>query len=379
MGSSQRLPGILAWRFLSREQCTLASPRIAVILPVYNGEQYVAEAIRSVLDQTYADFRLFVVDDGSIDRSFEIVEAFADPRVRLIRFHANRGVVAALNAGIAQSDSEFVARMDADDICLPRRFERQVALLDAHPNVVMCGTWTRQFGDDTAVRRPPADPRQVRARLFFGFAIGHPTIMTRRAFLERHGLQYREECRHVEDFDLFFRAAALGDLANVPEILLRNRAHAGEVTVVHQQEQVRTETRLRIEQLGLLMPDLTEEDGVFHVAVLDGAIAASDLPRAEQWLVRLGDANRTRQLYDTAAFQRELRWLFQRLHVATGALGIRDIAFGWGSPLAEGYRDRLADAAGLLARAAARPVRRIWRVARRSLAQQDGSKRRLPV
>ena len=266
--------------------------------------------------------------------------------------------------------------MDADDVCLPRRFERQVALLDAHPNVMMCGTWTRQYGDETAVRRPPSDPRQVRARLFFGFAIGHPTIMTRRAFLEHHGLQYREECRHVEDFDLFFRAAALGDLANVPEILLHNRAHGGEITVIHQQEQVRTETKLRIEQLRLLMPDATEQDGVFHVAVLDGAIQASDLPRAEQWLLRLGDANRTRGLYDTAAFQRELRWLFRRLHVATDALGIRDVASGWVSPLADGYGDRLADAAGLLARAAARPVRQIWRVAGRSLTQQGVTKRR---
>ena len=324
-----------------------------------------AEAIRSVLSQTYADFQLIVVDDGSTDRSLAIVDAFTDPRLRVIRFDTNQGVVAALNAGIAQSDSEFVARMDADDVSLPRRFERQVALLDAQPNVMMCGTWTRQFGDETSVRRPPADPPQVRARLFFGFAIGHPTIMTRRAFLERHGLHYREECRHVEDFDLFFRAAAVGDLANVPEILLRNRAHAGEVTVVHQQEQVRTENRLRVEQLRLLMPDVTEEEGVFHLTVLDGALSASTLPRAEQWLVRLGEANRTRGLYDTTAFRRELRWLFRRLHVSTDALGIKDIASGWGSPLADGYRDRVADAAGLFGRAAARPVRRIWRTMRR--------------
>ncbi len=331
-----------------------------------------------MLDQTYTDFHLIVVDDGSTDRSRSIAEAFSDPRVLLIRSDVNLGVVAALNRGIAESASEFVARMDADDVCLPRRFERQVALLDAHPNVMLCGTWTRQFGDETSVRRPPADPAQVRARLFFGSAIGHPTIMTRRAFLERHGLQYREECRHVEDFDLFFRASALGDLANVPEILLLNRAHDGEVTVLHQQEQVRTETRLRVEQLRLLVPDVTNEESVFHVAVLDGAIPASDLSRAEQWLVRLGEANRTRGLYDPAAFRRELRWLFRRLHVATNALGLSDIASGWWSPLADGYRDRLTDAAGLLARAAVRPIRRIGRIARRSL-RQDGSKRRIPA
>ena len=336
-----------------------------------------AEAIRSVLSQTYADFQLIVVDDGSTDRSRKIVERFTDPRLRLIRFDANQGVVAALNTGIAESDSEFVARMDADDVCLPRRFDRQVALLDSRPNVMMCGTWTRQFGDQTAVRRPPSDPRQVRARLFFGSAIGHPTIMTRRAFLDRHDLRYREEYPHVEDFDLFFRASALGDLANVPEVLLLNRAHGGEVTVVHQVEQARTENRLRVDQLRLLLPDVTVEEGVFHIAVLDGAIEAAALPRAEQWLLRLNDANRMRGLYDSGAFRRELRWLFRRLHVATGALGLRDIVSAWRSPLVEGYRDRITGSTGLLARAAARPVRRIWRLARRSRTRQDGSKRRL--
>ncbi len=334
-----------------------------------------AEAIRSVLAQTYADFQLVIVDDGSTDRSSAIIDGFSDPRIQRIRLPGNRGLVTALNTGIAQSASEFVARMDADDVCLPRRFERQVALFDAHPNVVMCGTWVQQFGDETGVRRPPVEPRQVRAALFFCFALDHPSVMMRRSFLDRHGLLYRDEFRHVEDFDLYFRAAALGDLANVPEILLRTRAHDEEISVIHVQEQIRTEARLRIEQLRLLLPEATEEEGVFHIAVLDNAISSSALPRAVRWLIRLRDANRARGLYEPVAFRRELRWLFRRLHVATGALGVRDVVACWRSPLADGYQDRLATTAGVLVRSAVRPGRRVWRSVRQWTTRQDTTAR----
>src|SRR5437016_3101798 len=102
-------------------------PRIAVVLPVYNAEQYIGAAITSVLAQTFTDFELVVIDDGSEDRTGEVLTGFSDPRLRVLRFPENRGLVSALNAGIRESASEFIARMDADDICMPLRFERQVA------------------------------------------------------------------------------------------------------------------------------------------------------------------------------------------------------------------------------------------------------------
>lgn len=352
------------------------APRIAVILPVYNAEKYVAEAICSVLEQTYADFHLFVIDDGSTDRTADVITGFTDPRLRHIRFRRNRGLVAALNAGIEQSQSELIARMDADDVCLPRRFERQVAFLDAHPHVMMCGTWTRQFGDKGGVRRPPADPVQLHARLFFGFALDHPSIVMRRAFLEAHGLAYREEYRHVEDFDLFFRAAALGAIANVPEILLRTRAHDAEVSIVHVAEQIRTEARLRAGQLRLLIPDATADDEAFHGAVLDGAIHAKMLPSAEAWLVRLADANAERGLYEGAAFRREVRSLYYRLHVQARALRATHIVAFVRSPLLGGWRDRLVHALGLSTRVTLRIVRWACRLARPGRVCEESSARR---
>lgn len=353
-----------------------APPRIAVILPVYNGEPYLDEAIRSVLDQTYTDFQLVVIDDGSTDRSAHIVEGFSDPRIRLIRLAVNGGLVAALNAGIAQSTSELTARMDADDVCLPRRFERQVAFLDAHPNVMICGTWTQVFGDETCVRRPPSDPRQVQAGLFFGFAMDHPSIMLRRAFLERHTMRYRAAYTHVEDVDLFVRAAAHGDLANVPEILLRTRAHEAELSVRYEQEQKRTEARLRVEQLRLLTPDITTEECLFHLAVLDGVIPAVELPRLEPWLARLAAANSPDGPYDVTAFGEELRGLFRRVYLSANGLRMRDVLAFCRSTLAGGLRERAVGVAALLACMADQRFRRAGRLLRRWLTQ-DGSNSRV--
>lgn len=338
-----------------------APPRIAVILPVYNGEPYLEEAIRSVLDQTYTDFQFVVIDDGSTDRSAQIVEGFSDPRIRLIRLAVNGGLVAALNTGIAQSTSELIARMDADDVCLPRRFERQVAFLDAHPNVMICGTWTQVFGDQTCVRRPPSPPRQVHAGLFFGFAMDHPSIMMRRAFLERHALRYRDEFRHVEDVDLFLRASALGDLANVPEILLHGRAHEAEVSVRYEQEQKRAEARLRIAWLERFMSGVTTADAAFHAEMVNEALPASSLRRAEQWLVRLGETNRMTGAYDSTAFACELRGLFYRLHVNASTLTVADVRAFWRSSLGGPPGIRAAHAAGLLAHTARQCLGRVGR------------------
>ncbi|MDO8793585.1 MAG: glycosyltransferase family A protein [Vicinamibacterales bacterium] len=370
MSPSRGLPAHPGRAVLSMES-TLVPPRIAVIMAVYNAETYVAEAVRSVLEQTYADFHLIVIDDGSTDGSASIVESFSDPRVQLVRLPVNGGQAAAANVGIAQSRSEFIARMDADDICLPRRLERQIAFLDSHPDVVMCGTWARHFGDDARANRPPADPRRLRARLFLGFALDQPTIMMRRSFLEHHGLRYREDLRQAEDLDLYFRAAALGTLANVPEILLRTRAHSREISVAQRLEGTRVEARLRVEQLRLLMPEVTAEEADFHVAVLDGRIAAPALTRAHAWLTRLSDANRARRLYDVAAFRRELREVFYRLHVDTDALGISDITTCWASPLADGCRDRVLGTVRLLARSAARPILPAGRFLQRWFSQRD--------
>jgi len=290
------------------------TPRVSVLLPVYNGERHLAQAVRSVLAQTFVDFELLAIDDGSTDRSAEVLAGFSDPRLRVARFPENRGLVAALNFGMRESSSEFVARMDADDVCVPRRFERQVAFLASHPDIALCGSWTRQFGDVSGINRLPAEARQIRARLFFEWAVDHPSTMMRRAFLERHALFYDEDYRYVEDFDFFIRAANCGNLANLPEVLLFTRAHAGQTTSVKREEQAQTEARLLSRQLRSLMPGASQAEENLHLQLLNGTIDAQDLPKGVEWMLRLEQANRTCARYDEHAFLRELRLQSYRLH-----------------------------------------------------------------
>ena len=338
------------------------TPRIAVVLPVFNGEKFITEAVASVLAQTFVDFELFVIDDGSTDRSVEALSGFSDPRLRVLRFPANRGLVAALNHGIRESRSELIARMDADDVCLPRRFERQVAFLDAHPEVEVCGTWTEQFGNDRGTFAPPEEPARVRARLFFGSAMDHPTIMIRRAFLERNALAYDDEFKHVEDYDFFLRASEKGSLANLPEVLLRARAHAGEVSVVHSAEQAGTEARLRLRVLRSLLPDATGDEEAFHVRMLFERIDPSDHPKAVRWLRKLEQANLQVGLYEPEIFRKELLQQFDELHVQAAWAGRNVLRSFWNSPFEDAQMPRIRTLAGLAGKMIYGRLRRAIRV-----------------
>jgi glycosyltransferase involved in cell wall biosynthesis len=205
-----------------------AAPRISVLLPVYNAERYVAAAVQSILDQTFPDFEVILINDGSTDGSLAILERFAalDPRIRLVS-RENRGLVETLNEGVSLARGEYIARMDADDIALPERFARQLAYMDAHPECVALGCRIYVIDCDgaplRAQRRIHCTHEEMDAAQLQGKpgVIMHPTAMIRRDALRRIN-GYRQP---LEDFDLWLRLAEVGKLANLPEILLHYRLH----------------------------------------------------------------------------------------------------------------------------------------------------------
>ncbi len=306
-------------------------PRISVILPVYNGEKYLSESIHSLFAQTFTDFEVVVIDDGSEDDTQGILSRFSDARLRIIRLSQHQGLVSALNTGIRESASQFIARMDADDISMPRRFERQLAFLHSHPEIAICGTWARTFGRRRRLHRVPVKPEDVHARLFFGGAMDHSSLMMRRAFLQKHSLTYTDNFPYAEDFDLLSRAAEFTKLANLGEFLLLYREHQRQVSVLWRQEQEQAEIRLQARQLRSLIPDATSEEESFHLCLLRGRIEFSSLVRAERWLLRLDRINRAKSRYDVTAFRRELcrKWYYAHSNVR----GLRGLVSYWKSPL----------------------------------------------
>jgi glycosyltransferase involved in cell wall biosynthesis len=207
-------------------------PTVSVLLPVYNAERYLREAIGSILTQTFADFELIAVDDGSTDRSPAILSDLAarDPRIRIIT-RPNGGIASALNDGLAAATGEFIARMDADDISLPQRFERQVEYLRAHPDCVLLGSRVLLVDPfDTPLYESNHGPdHEEIERLFLGgegWAVVHPAAMMRTAAMRSAG-GYRTEYVPIEDLDLFLRLLEPGGrAANLPDVLLHYRQHA---------------------------------------------------------------------------------------------------------------------------------------------------------
>lgn len=206
-------------------------PLISVVIPVYNAERYLQSAIQSILSQTLQRFEIIAVDDGSKDRSKEILTAIAATELRLrVISRPNTGIVGALNDGLAVATGEFVARMDADDIALPSRFAEQLKFLQANPDHVAVGTdvlYTDPKGAPLIRHRPALAHEAIVDQLVQanGGAIIHPTLMVRRATLEKIG-RYRPETQNFfEDLDLYLRLADVGRLANLPEVHLHYRQH----------------------------------------------------------------------------------------------------------------------------------------------------------
>lgn len=217
------------------------SPTISVLMPVYNGERYLKQAIESILAQTFTDFEFLIIDDGSSDRSIEILQTYAaqDSRIRLT-LRENRGIPRTRNQLLAQATGELVAIMDADDVALPDRFQLQVEFLRQHPEVVCVGgalDWIDEKGRLLGHCPMPQDDAELQKLMLGGISLlHHPTTMARRAALVQVG-GYNETMTASSDLDLWLRLGEIGQLANLPDTVLQYRLHAKSITHAKQTKQ----------------------------------------------------------------------------------------------------------------------------------------------
>jgi len=244
----------------------MTAPLVSAVMPVYNGERFVLEAVRSILAQTLRDFECIVVDDGSTDGTAKLLEAeqARDPRLVVHRQPSNTGFRTALNTGCMLARGELIARMDADDISVPTRFERQVAFLNAHPEVGVVGS-AMQIIDDHgargAVKSYPAGSGLAAWSMLFFNSLGHPSVMVRRALLEAAGW-YPEGCAGgTEDYAIFLDLSWTSRIANLPDVLLLYRVWGGNMTQTKWEAQESDAVRLlRTFVAGSLGIELTPDD-----------------------------------------------------------------------------------------------------------------------
>ena len=235
-------------------------PKISVLLPVYNCEKFIVEAIESVLHQTYTDFELLIIDDFSIDQTIALIEQFNDSRIQFIKKEKNTGYTNSLNYGVSIAKGQYIARMDADDICLPTRFEKQVAFLDSNPKVILCGTAIQIIGTDTILKHP-SNHEEIKVKLCFGNSFYHPTIMGKKETFQSN--PYNKAYEPAEDYDLWTRIAFQGELANLDEVLLMYRVHENQVSNTNNQHQITVGYASQYRMFELFRLDYNEK--VFHI------------------------------------------------------------------------------------------------------------------
>lgn len=293
-------------------------PRVTVFVPVHDRAHVLRESLESVLAQSFTDFELLVLDDGSSDTSVEIARSIRDPRVRVVVHEQNRGIPATRNHGLELARGELLAMVDSDDHVHPERLAQQVAFLDEHPEVAAVGSWALRMDESG---RPsggpllrPTDPREVRGRILFVSCFKNPTMTARTRVLRE--FRYREQFTIASDIDLWARISRKHELANLPRFLIRYRAGG----VSHRDDALRFEVRRRIvsDMLQELEVSFDERDVEGHVRLRNLSGCRPDrafLEWSEDWLERLVGANARVRCFPEPEFSRAAaeRWLLLRL------------------------------------------------------------------
>ncbi|OXS29347.1 MAG: hypothetical protein BCS36_00250 [Desulfovibrio sp. MES5] len=284
-----------------------STAELTVLLPVFNGAQHVAEAVESILAQTFTNFELLVINDGSTDNTLTILEQFAaqDARVRIVS-RENRGLIASLNQGLALSSTDIIVRMDADDIALPHRLERQLAFMKAHPDVDVCGTGL-VFFETGQEKRLPENHDALLVLTLFNTPVFHPTVIMRKSSVLTVG-GYSSNAPCAEDYDLWERMLHSGSrFANLDEVLLRYRVHPNVNRSKYYVKMTATSLDICGRQLERLHLPVNAASLALH------RICCAPCPETPaihaqliDWLHRIEKANAASPLYPKEALAREL-------------------------------------------------------------------------
>ena len=298
-------------------------PRVSVVMPFKNRAALIGETIDSVLSQTWTDFELICISDGSTDESDDIVSSYAarDARVRLLLNEMHPGVAGAANTGLAHARGEFVVRIDSDDIMLQNRIAVQVRFMDEHPAVAVCGSWVQAFGiSGENIWRLPVSHEEICVWMLFYSALAHPAVIFRRQCFEEFGLRYDENVS-AEDYELWTRAARQVRLANIPRILLRYREHLASLSTTDRDGMAASVRRVherQLRELGLAA-SADELDLHWRISAHKFEGTAEFKNRAAEWFGKLKAANDAAGIFDRDQLARFLSAKLDEIGAATRA------------------------------------------------------------
>ena len=295
-------------------------PQVSVIMPVYNAGTYLGQAIKSVLEQTFDDFELIVIDDGSTDSSRDIILSFSDSRIKYHKNEENLGVIKSLNKAISICSGEFIIRMDADDICEPQRFEEQIRFMKKHPDTGLCGTWAKVIDSQNNISGKivnQTSPEFISISLLFTIPLVHPSVCFRASILKYN---LYDNVPHAEDYELWRRLNDQTKMANLPKYLLQYRWHNSNISKEKQTIQEESKKMVIRKELTKLNLNPDEEELRIHRLSfslysfgnkIKKEINVKDLKASEDWFATLLSANKNVKRYNQQAFIAFLwtRWI----------------------------------------------------------------------
>lgn len=284
----------------------MSKPLISVILPVYNAEKYLEESIDSILKQSYDHFELIIINDGSTDNSTSIIQKYKDKRIRSEHLNKNSGLIHVLNFGLSLAKGEYVARMDADDICRPDRLAIQLQYIQKK-NVDIVGSYIIHKGGSGKVVKFPHKNEDIKASMLFGNPMVHPAILFKRKLIDQHLFHYSTDWKHVEDYELWIRLMKDHSFANVPEPLLYYRISDESVCFNNQDEQLAKNKQLHRRILDQQLPGYnfseTELNWIEKPVLKIEKIQFNSII---QFIQKLAEGNKVNHMFDQKAFCKRL-------------------------------------------------------------------------
>ncbi len=307
-----------------------SGPAISVLFSAYNDEKFIHEGLEAILAQTFGDFELLVLDDCSTDRTGEIAQSYADPRIVYVRHEKNMGLPLSLNRGFQLARGQYFARMDADDICVPDRFARQYALMEENREITVCGGWMDLFGASDRRVEYPADHARLKSRILFTTPFSHPFVMFRGAFVRDNGVRYSSRMRYAEDYELWLRLAhdAPGCcFANIQDVLGFYRIHGKNISLTHAEWQRSVAVAASWTYTKRLAGEGFADGERLHAKLCGESKAESleELARNRAWLLHLKARNEEKGIYDPESFDQVLGGKYldlckNSLHLGGGVL-----------------------------------------------------------
>lgn len=236
----------------------MSDPQISVVMPVYNRELYLKESVESILNQTFTNFEFIIVDDQSTDSSWQIIQEYAakDSRIIAVKNSGKKGCPSARNYGNKLAKGKYIAVMDSDDIAMPERLQTQFDFIEQHPDIDICGSWSKIFGITNDITQLPTTHDDIRDQTFFGCAITNGAAMYRTNL----NIEYPVDFNNAEDYELWCRTINKLKFANIPKILLLCRTHDNQTSTAKKKEQTNDTNISRLQNLETIEIFLTDEE-----------------------------------------------------------------------------------------------------------------------